>query len=365
MQRLQMRCKERCLEMMLFSIVIPAHNGERYLAEALVSALAQERPADEIIVIDDASTDSTSAIARSPAFSGGVAYCYNEPATGFADAWNRAAAKASGDFVTILHQDDLLDPGYLARIEEALRRYPHVRHLYAACRYIDAAGKVTREPREPYSTEPVLYSGRDYARNYLSGVAANRHIHRCPGVTTNRRLLLDECAYRKEAGQIADDDFFLRVGAHTDVVGISAPLAGFRHHSGSTTARVGHLTSRLAEDYLFQTRCYKDDPGLLGHDDIRRIHSLAVRFINLLLFEGISYGDGERADRAWALRNEFDEIRQETFSKNLPIWARFMWSIAPYPYRQGSLAGIYVALLRRIIESRSAFNNRRANTDAP
>lgn len=350
---------------MKFSIVIPAHNGQRYLACAIVSALAQERPADEIMVIDDASTDCTAAIARSPAFSGRVAYRFHEPASGFVDAWNRAAAMATGDFVTILHQDDLLDPGYLARIEEALGRYPRVRHLYAACRYIDAVGKVTRKPPQPHSLEPVLYDGRDYAHNYLSGVAANRHIHRCPGVTTARGLLLNECTYRKEAGHIADDDFFLRVGACTDVVGISAPLASFRHHSGSSTARVAHLTRRLAEDYLFQAGCYPDASRLLDPDDIGRIHALAVRFINQLLFEGIASGDSECADRAWALKNEFNGIRPKIFFKNLPIWARFMWNIAPHPYRQGSLAGIYVALLQRIIESRSALKKLRAYTAAP
>jgi glycosyltransferase involved in cell wall biosynthesis len=41
------------------SAVIPVHNGERYLREALDSALGQSRPADEVIVVDDGSTDGT------------------------------------------------------------------------------------------------------------------------------------------------------------------------------------------------------------------------------------------------------------------------------------------------------------------
>ena len=46
---------------------------------------------------------------------------------------------SSGDFVTILHQDDLLDAQYLSSIEAALMRFPHAGHGYSACRYIDCA----------------------------------------------------------------------------------------------------------------------------------------------------------------------------------------------------------------------------------
>jgi glycosyltransferase involved in cell wall biosynthesis len=50
---------------MQFSVVIPAHNGELYLRLTIESALNQTRKADEIIVVDDASTDKTAEIAQS------------------------------------------------------------------------------------------------------------------------------------------------------------------------------------------------------------------------------------------------------------------------------------------------------------
>src|ERR1700690_1028545 len=122
---------------MTFSIVIPAHNGELFLQSAISSALSQSRKADEIIVVDDASKDGTAGIAHSSEFSGHIKYYFNKQSSGFVDAWNRAISKAWGDFVTILHQDDLLHPEYLEHMENAVRRYPQARHLYAACNYID------------------------------------------------------------------------------------------------------------------------------------------------------------------------------------------------------------------------------------
>jgi len=126
-----------------FSIAIPAHNGERYLSRSIASALAQTRPADEIVIVNDASTNGTVEIAHRTEFQLRVGYRYNAQATGFADAWNRAVEYAVGEYVTILHQDDLLHPGYLDSIEKSLDRFPSVQHQYAACNNVDEFDNVT------------------------------------------------------------------------------------------------------------------------------------------------------------------------------------------------------------------------------
>ncbi len=69
-----------------FSIVIPAHYGKVYLRFAIKSVLNQTRQADEVVVVDDASTDNTEKIAWSSEWKGMVKYYYNEPSTGFVDA---------------------------------------------------------------------------------------------------------------------------------------------------------------------------------------------------------------------------------------------------------------------------------------
>jgi glycosyltransferase involved in cell wall biosynthesis len=335
-----------------FSIVIPAHNGERFLRSAIESALRQTRPADEVIVVDDASKDKTADIARSSEFSGRIKYYFNEHASGFVDAWNRAVSKAVGDFVAILHQDDLLHPEYLEHMENAVRRYPQVRHLYAACTYIDENNRITGMPPEPYSPEPVLYSGRQYAHNYISGVISNRHIHRCPGVLTSMQLLIKECTYRKEAGHIADDDFFMRVGAYTDVVGISEPLASFRHHAGSETGQVDLLSLKLAEAYLFQAEYYSVTETILESGDIRKINKQAVKFINLLLFQSLLYKRDDWTKQALDFRKKFEDILPGFMEQALPRWARPMWCLT---LRKGGAhlsAMLYVRILHSMLRLR-------------
>jgi glycosyltransferase involved in cell wall biosynthesis len=337
---------------MTFSIIIPTHNGERYLRSAIESALKQTRPADEIVIIDDASTDATAEIARS--YGSKIKYHFSQKSTGFVDAWHRIIEKATGDFVTILHQDDLLHQDYLSHMEAALNKFPQIRHLYSGCNYINELGDIIKSTPQPHSVEPKLYPGKKYAKSYLKGVITNRHIHRCPGVTTDRKLLLEQCTYRKEAGHIADDDFFLRVGAFTDVVGISLPLASFRHHAESFTSKAESLTLNLAQDYFFQTCYYKENITILDNEDILTIKRQAVKFINLLLFQSILYNRKDWTSMSINLRIAMDEMSPKFMEKNLPAWAKPLWLLTYMSKGHSQIATFYVKILNLVLKIRKS-----------
>jgi glycosyltransferase involved in cell wall biosynthesis len=336
-----------------FAIIIPAHNGDQFIRYAIASAIHQTRVADEIIVADDASTDRTAAIAQSREWRGNIQYFYHDKSRGFVDAWDRAVKIATADFVAILHQDDILYPEYLDNIEKAIQRFPAARHFYAACDYVDEAGGIIKTPPGPYSSVPVLYSGKQYAHNYLQGMITNNHIHRCPGVTTSRGLLLNECTYREEAGHIADDDFFLRVGAYTDVVGISHPLAGYRHHTSSLTSKLNLLSLKLACDYVFQVRFHRGNGTLLVDGDVMQLQLQAVKFINLLLFQSLLYKQQAWTNKALALRDELDLILPSFMEKSLPLWARQLWRMTCGEGSRNRPAAFYAAILNAGIKSRN------------
>jgi glycosyltransferase involved in cell wall biosynthesis len=100
----------------LVSILIPAYNAEKWIAETLASALAQTYPRKEIIVVDDASTDGTPEVVRRSA---GVQVNFvRQPHVGASAARNRALREAQGDFIQYLDADDLLSPD---KIEHQLR----------------------------------------------------------------------------------------------------------------------------------------------------------------------------------------------------------------------------------------------------
>ncbi len=99
------------------SCIVPVFNGERFLAEALDSILLQTRPPDEIIVVDDGSTDDTGRIARG--LGQAIRYMRQDNA-GPAAARNTGVAIAGGDFMAFLDADDLWLP---TKLERQLARF--------------------------------------------------------------------------------------------------------------------------------------------------------------------------------------------------------------------------------------------------
>jgi glycosyltransferase involved in cell wall biosynthesis len=89
------------------SCVIPVFNGERFLAEAIESVLAQGRPDMEILVIDDGSTDATQQVTAR--FARRVRYFHQDNA-GPSSARNHGIRQACGEFVAFLDADDLWHP---------------------------------------------------------------------------------------------------------------------------------------------------------------------------------------------------------------------------------------------------------------
>lgn len=91
------------------SVVLAAYNGERYLTEQLQSLLSQTRPADEVIICDDCSTDSTAEIVNAFIKKHRLDnWCFLccEQNVGFIKNFHRAIKKATGDIVFLCDQDD-------------------------------------------------------------------------------------------------------------------------------------------------------------------------------------------------------------------------------------------------------------------
>jgi glycosyltransferase involved in cell wall biosynthesis len=93
----------------LVSILIPAHNAERWIQGAMTSACLQTWPNKEIIVINDGSLDSTLNIANRVAWDLPNVKVFSQPNRGAAAARNHAFSRCKGDYIQWLDADDLLD----------------------------------------------------------------------------------------------------------------------------------------------------------------------------------------------------------------------------------------------------------------
>src|SRR2546423_13677748 len=103
----------------LVSILIPAYNAERWIAETIQSALAQTWPGNEVIIVDDGSLDRTLEVARQ--FASGNVLVVTQQNRGASAARNKAFELCQGDYIQWLDADDLLAPDKIARQMEAAR----------------------------------------------------------------------------------------------------------------------------------------------------------------------------------------------------------------------------------------------------
>src|SRR5262245_50428881 len=125
------------------SVCVPTYNRSRYLREAIESALVQTFADFELLVVDNCSTDDTPEVAAAfAARDRRVRYVRNERNLGLAGNFNRCVELAQGEYVALLHDDDLYLPEMLATTVGALDAHPEAAFAYGAAEEIDDAGRV-------------------------------------------------------------------------------------------------------------------------------------------------------------------------------------------------------------------------------
>jgi glycosyltransferase involved in cell wall biosynthesis len=115
------------------SVIVCAHNEARYLPACLHSLLAQSRPPDDILVINNASTDETRAVAEQVP----RVRVVDEPRKGLVVARETARQVACGDLLVYLDADCRAPLTWLERIERRFARDPDLIALSAPYRYYD------------------------------------------------------------------------------------------------------------------------------------------------------------------------------------------------------------------------------------
>ena len=135
----------------LVTVVVPAFNAERTLAETLRSVLSQTYRNIEVFVVDDGSTDGTAGVARSFAADDPRLTLIRKENGGCASARNLGIARARGPFIAPIDADDLWHPTKLEKqVSAALAAPEPPGFVYCFFRPIDADANLAR-PIAPYA----------------------------------------------------------------------------------------------------------------------------------------------------------------------------------------------------------------------
>lgn len=156
---------------MKLSVIIPVYNGGEGLDLCLKALAASACPPDEIIVVDDTSTDASKSLAANL---GAIVLSLPDGPLGPARARNRGAASALGDVLVFLDADVVVHPDTLGRIKAYLTEHPEIPALFGS---YDAAppapGLVSRFRNLLHHY--VHQHGRLEASTFWAGCGAIRH----------------------------------------------------------------------------------------------------------------------------------------------------------------------------------------------
>jgi glycosyltransferase involved in cell wall biosynthesis len=187
----------------LVSILIPAFNAERWIADTIESALAQTWPRTEIIVVDDGSTDQTSAIARR--FASNKVAVVSQVNQGSSATRNRAFSLSQGEYIQWLDADDLLSAD---KIEKQMQRATEDQQTGAllSCGW----GYFYHRPEEARFAATALWNDLSPVEWLLRKMGQNLHMQTATWLT--QRQLLEAAGPWDERLAVDDDgEYFCRV----------------------------------------------------------------------------------------------------------------------------------------------------------
>jgi len=217
------------------SVVIPAYNSEDYIREAIESVRAQSLPVSEIIVVDDGSTDTTSAIA-----SGLGAVVIRQPNRGVCAARNAGIRAAGNEWIGFIDQDDLWKPEKIESQWAAIQARPDVGIV--SCRMTCFADESIRnssgidiDVSGAADSDEVDNGGITYFHRVTDELPLSRTTDYVSGLLIRRDLLLSVGMFDERLRQNEDLECFLRLIAQAPLAIVETSLVLRRIHGKNTS----------------------------------------------------------------------------------------------------------------------------------
>jgi glycosyltransferase involved in cell wall biosynthesis len=217
------------------SVVIPSFNHARYVEDALRSALEQSRTPDEVVVVDDGSTDGSVEILRSLE-KRGVKVVAQGNQGAHADL-NRGIELAGGDLLFILNSDDRYDAWRVERIAARFEADSSIRLSGSWIRLIDGAGRGLGVKKAWANMHPWPCPRPD--RSFLATSDARWNLLQGNYLATSSNLAFSRELWRSDGPFLPlrfahDWDFALTAALHSSPDVVEEPLLDYRIHDDNT-----------------------------------------------------------------------------------------------------------------------------------
>jgi glycosyltransferase involved in cell wall biosynthesis len=284
----------------LVTIGIPTYNrAKTYLRDTLESALSQKYPNIEIIVADNCSDDTTQELMRSYT-DPRIRYIRHETNIGPFNNMNSCLHVARGEYILLLHDDDLIDSDFVETCMRAINYRNDIGIIITGSRIIDATGRYVTGKENTGENVP----GVDFLLMFYQ---KKIHFFLCC-VLFNTEYLKEIGGIKKEYNKLADAAAEFQIIARYRRVDVPEIKASFRSHNDSLGK-----TSNIA----------------VWCDDYLRLLDLACKLANGKIGLMRKYGMNSSADRMYRYSIERVPTKLEKIKSFYIVWKKFNYRYYP------------------------------------
>jgi glycosyltransferase involved in cell wall biosynthesis len=234
------------------NVCIPVYNGSPYIAESINSVLAQTYEDFHLIICDNCSTDNTEEIVRSfndPR----ITFIRNEKNLGLVGNANRCIEHANGQYVNILHHDDIMLKDNLALKVRILDEHSNVGLVHSDVLLIDETGKTLDLIKFKDSKKDYIENGIQTFQRYIMNMPRGASFF-IGAVLVRRDCYLQLGGYDPKLPNTNDSEMMMRIMLFYDAACIGMPLVKYRLHHMMTSTFInddyGLNVNGLEEHYL-------------------------------------------------------------------------------------------------------------------
>lgn len=243
------------------TVAVMSYNNAAFLAQTLDSILAQEGVRLEVVVYDDCSKDDSLEVLKRYAGEPRLHFEVNPQNLGMTGNYNKCVAAGRGRYVVVLGSDDVLYPGHLASLVEAMDASPQAALGYTQCYWIDEQGVRQQYADHPGHRRASYCGGRDEVIDLL---CFDNYI--TPSAAMLRRsalhlVALPEGGIHRHDMLAGDWELWIRLArVAPDFVFLRQPSVGYRVHGGQISKSFYGSDRPLREHTEILEMCLDDAP---------------------------------------------------------------------------------------------------------
>ncbi|MCP4707733.1 MAG: glycosyltransferase family 2 protein [Planctomycetes bacterium] len=303
------KTNDEILSSLSVSVVIPAYNAEEHIRRAIESVLQQSRPADEIIVVDDGSTDKTGAIVRG--YGEKIRYIQQEN-SGAGRARNRGIEASQSEWIAFLDADDEWPIEKLDLQIIHLRRHPDLVWAYGNIYYC-WCGENQRFLLRSESEARQVLGEREYFDSYFEAYSAGFCAFTI-NLMIKKDVLEQMGGFEVGMRRAQDTDLWFRIAYRWPKVGyVNKPLAIY-HRLVPASITKTHTESKIIGDLV--ERHFELSKRFGKFEEFR---SCGIRMLQTWMRDLVKE---ERWEEILELTDRFEELFSRRFNREMRLRAQ-------------------------------------------